>query len=111
MADGNGIMVHHMLNRYNRIDVCLALLFCNFRTMHKNFMASMHVTDTGMHNIFTIAHNLTAAINHGLPPSFRVRDTAHDKTNKIACAPSEDTDQPGHPSSLIRVFAVRSMGS
>ena len=35
----------------------------------------------------------------------------HDKTNKMACAPSEDSDQPGHPSSLVRVFAVRSMGS
>ena len=35
----------------------------------------------------------------------------HDKTNKMACAPSEDSDQPqpGHPPSLIRVFAVRSM--
>ena len=31
----------------------------------------------------------------------------HDKTNKIACAPSEDSDQPGHPPSLIRVFAIR----
>ena len=31
----------------------------------------------------------------------------HDKTNKVACAPSEDSDQPGHPPSLIRVFAVR----
>ena len=30
-----------------------------------------------------------------------------DKTNKLACAPSEDSDQPGHPPSLIRVFAVR----
>ena len=27
----------------------------------------------------------------------------HDKTNKVACAPSEDSDQP----SLIRTFAVR----
>ena len=27
------------------------------------------------------------------------------------CAPSEDSDQPGHPPSLIRVFAVRFMGS
>ena len=36
---------------------------------------------------------------------------AHDKTNKMACAPSKDSDQPGHPPSLIRVFAVRSMGS
>ena len=31
----------------------------------------------------------------------------HDKINKMACAPSEDSDQPGHPPSLIRVFAVR----
>ena len=30
-----------------------------------------------------------------------------DKTNKMACAPSEDSEQPGHPPSLIRVFAVR----
>ena len=25
----------------------------------------------------------------------------------MACGPSEDSDQPGHPSSLIKVFAVR----
>ena len=25
----------------------------------------------------------------------------HDKTNRMACAPSEDSDQPGHPPSLI----------
>ena len=30
-----------------------------------------------------------------------------DKTNKMACAHSEDSDQTGHPPSLIRVFAVR----
>ena len=30
----------------------------------------------------------------------------HDKTNKMACAPSEDSDQPGHPHSLIRFFTV-----
>ena len=35
----------------------------------------------------------------------------HDKTNKMICAPSEDSDQPGHPPSLIRVFTVHSMGS
>ena len=29
-----------------------------------------------------------------------------DKTNKMICAPSEDSDQPGHQPSLIRVFAV-----
>ena len=30
-----------------------------------------------------------------------------DKTNKMTCAPSEDSRQPGHLPSLIRVFAVR----
>ena len=27
-------------------------------------------------------------------------DPSHDKTNKMTCAPSEDSDQPGHPPSL-----------
>ena len=31
----------------------------------------------------------------------------HDKTNRMACAPSKDSDQPGHLPSLIRVFTVR----
>ena len=30
-----------------------------------------------------------------------------DKTNKVAVRPDEDSDQPGHSPSLIRVFAVR----
>ena len=34
----------------------------------------------------------------------------YDKTNKMTFVPSKDSDQPGHPPSLIRVFAVRSMG-
>ena len=35
----------------------------------------------------------------------------HDKTNKMTFVPSEDSNQPGHPPSLIRVFAVHLMGS
>ena len=35
----------------------------------------------------------------------------HDKTNNMACAPSEDSAQPGHPPCLIRVFAVPFMRS
>ena len=31
----------------------------------------------------------------------------HDKTNKMAYAPSKESDQPGYLPSLIRVFAVR----
>ena len=38
-------------------------------------------------------------------------EPTHDKTNEMACAIREDSDQPGHPPSLIRVFAVRSVGS
>ena len=38
-------------------------------------------------------------------------EPVHDKTYKIECAPSEDSDQPGHQPSLIRVIAVHSMGS
>ena len=43
--------------------------------------------------------------------SGRIVEPQHDKTNKMTCASSEDSDQPGCPPRLIRVFAVRSMGS
>ena len=39
--------------------------------------------------------------------SFYANERSHDKTNQMACASSEESDQPGHPPSLIRVFAVR----
>ena len=47
-----------------------------------------------------------------LPSSsiFYLNKPQHDKTNKMTCAPSEDSDQHGHPHSLIRVFAVRFIG-
>ena len=38
-------------------------------------------------------------------------EPTHDKTIKMTFVPSEDSDQPGRPPSLIRVFAVRSIGS
>ena len=36
----------------------------------------------------------------------RAFEPPHDKTNKMVCAPSKDSDQPGHLPSLIRVFPV-----
>ena len=39
-------------------------------------------------------------------PLYWLFEPRRDKTNKMACAPSEDSDQPGHPPSLIRVFSV-----
>ena len=35
--------------------------------------------------------------------TFVTSEAPHDKSNKMTCAPSEDSDQPGHPPSLIRV--------
>ena len=32
----------------------------------------------------------------------------NDKTNKMACVPSEDSDQPGHPPSLISLHCALS---
>ena len=46
--------------------------------------------------------------------NFRVltaNEPPHDKTNKMVCVLSKDSDQPGHLPSLIRVSAVRSMDS
>ena len=46
-----------------------------------------------------------------LDPRKKHFEPPHDKTNKMTFAPSEDSDQPRHPPSLIRVFALRSIGS
>ena len=35
-----------------------------------------------------------------------VFEQQHNKTNKVACGPMEDSDQPGCLSSLIRVLDV-----
>ena len=36
-----------------------------------------------------------------------IDEPQHDKTNIMTCAPSKDSDQPGPPPSLIRVFSVQ----
>ena len=40
--------------------------------------------------------------------SIKTCEPPHDKknNNKMTCVPSEDSDQPGHPPSLIRIFAL-----
>ena len=35
-----------------------------------------------------------------------LNEPPHEITNKMTCAPSEDSTQPGHLPSLVRVFAV-----
>ena len=36
-------------------------------------------------------------------------EVSHDNTSKLICASGDDSDQLGHPSSLIRVFVVFSV--
>ena len=42
----------------------------------------------------------------GANKDFSNNEPEHTKTNKMSCASSEGSDQPGHPPSLIRGFAV-----
>ena len=51
----------------------------------------------GLNYIYNV---LKISANFSLEPRY-------DKTFKMICATSEDSDQPGHPYSLIRVFDVR----
>ena len=78
------------------------------KTKHSNFI---HAICCKMH-IITINQNCTMLLASKLNITYHCKHVSwneprHDKTNKMACAPSEDSDQPGHPPSLIWVFAVR----
>ena len=44
-----------------------------------------------------------------IPEMIKTNEPPHDKTNKMACVPSEDSDQLRHSPSLIIVFTVRSV--
>ena len=41
---------------------------------------------------------------------YPIYEPQHDKTKVLTCAPSEESDQPWHPPSLISIFAVRLIG-
>ena len=50
------------------------------------------------------AYKATKDLKYPLYMTFKKRHThepPHDKTNKMACAPNKDLDQPGHLPSLI----------
>ena len=57
--------------------------------------------------VFAEYNFLHKAVFTYMSHSLRIYEPPHDETIKMACAPSEDPDQHGHPPSLIRVFAVR----
>ena len=73
-------------------------------------------------NLQSVEKSYVDHLDHGVPQSQattnpwqedgkRQNEPHHYKTNKMILATSEDSDQPGYPPSLIRVFAVHSMGS
>ena len=67
-----------------------------FTTQAKENTRFYAAENTLLHNF----HQATCPIKH-------MAWAASWQTNKMACAPNEDWDQPWHPPSLIRVFAVR----
>ena len=54
---------------------------------------------------FSSCEDIYTVPDHQSSP--RTTEPPHDKTNKMTFAPSKDSDQLGHPPSLIRVFTVR----
>ena len=93
--------------------------------LHIKIYISLALWDEWVLYIFEISHNIHVQMHimHMQTVNVQVRlqihvvlsessfALQHDKTNKMTFAPSEDSDQPGHPSSLIRVFAMHSMES
>ena len=68
-----------------------------------SFMSSQ---GQGVIRLFWLTRCMHILLEFLLCFSLNSNEPPHDKTNKMACMPSEDSDQPGHPPSLIRVFAV-----
>ena len=64
------------------------------------------------HNVMFLLRTVEYCLNYHQTPTLSVFlvlgcfEPPHHKSNRMACAPSENSDQLGHLPSLIRVFAV-----
>ena len=104
------------------------LYFFFYRVKVLNIAKMLSMIKTSFHDAYLLVEKWCMCIFQGRIWSFTVHgsqncknlsfliaykryEPLHDKPNKMTCAPSEDSDQPGHPSSLIRVVTVRSVGS
>ena len=72
-------------------------MYRKIRTPEKNYVIVLKFEQCG----FAIGAVWSGSVCQDL--SVQIFELPHDKTNKMICAPSEDSDQPGY---LIRVFAV-----
>ena len=77
--------------------------FCFFFHAAAHIIYHQDLRRRGRRRIINIMCHLLASVVH----LSWANEPHRDKTSKMACAPSEDSDQAGHPPSLIRVFAVR----
>ena len=85
--------------------------------MRKNDGLENYLKKKKKKNFFFLYFHIREILSHSqecgsqalfLGGSWMIREGSHVcKTNKMACVPSEDSDQPGYPPSLISVFAVR----
>ena len=79
---------------FNKSRHAVYYYYCYYHNKHDN--NNYHFLNTFFESRSTVDHCTTTWYE---PPLVNI--------NKMACAPSEDSDQPGHPPSLIRVFAIR----
>ena len=80
-----------------------SLLFC-FVLFNSELSSQMNMMNMPEHIEGSTVHNYVKRRKRNEAAWF---EPQHDKTNKMTCAPSEDSGQPGYPPSLNRVFAVR----
>ena len=76
--------------------------------------AWMIISDFGWHSAWTLYKKLSFEKYGCLlqKSTLKIENWAETWQNQQSdCVASEDSDQPGHPPSLTRVLAVRSMGS
>ena len=73
---------------------------------------SMCVSSEGSGEPLLFAYAISTIITYRLTYRFNISNLTRSSTKPTKwCVPSEDSDQPGHLPSLIRVFAVRTVDS
>ena len=79
-------------------------IICHYFQLYVNFLSNSHDERISLEQCLWTFKMASPCLNK----DFQVLNWAATWQNQQSeCAPSEDSDQPGHPPSLIRVFAVR----
>ena len=77
----------------------------NWRT-GRHTLQRIHCRSETSKGVYCLQYDDTRIVSGLRDNTIKVFEPPHVKTNKMACALSKDSDQIGHPPSLIRVFAV-----